>query len=96
MRTIVYLCFLLVAGCTTMNQMNSNMETTIVLMRENVQAIEESKQAIQENTKEIHRSTAAMENFQFVFPIFFSILLLIFIFMIFKIYQKMANLNKHQ
>jgi hypothetical protein len=69
------------------------METTNVLMKENIQAIEESKLAIQENTREIQKSTTAMRDFQFVFPIFFSILLLVFIFMIFKIYQKMTRIK---
>ena len=92
MRKIVFsLLALFTTSCATLNQMNANMEQTNVLMVENTRAIEASKDVIAENTRQINRSTEAMRDFQFVFPIFFSILLLIFIYMIFRIYRLMVK-----
>lgn len=92
MRKIVFtLLTLVTASCSSINQMNANMEQTNVLMHENTQMIERSSTIIAENTRQIERSTEAMRNFQFVFPIFFSILLLIFIYMIFRIYRLMVK-----
>lgn len=93
MRKILFVLLLLqMVSCASVARMNQNMETTNVLMKENIQAMEASKKTIEENTKEIKKSTEAMRDFQYVFPIFFSILLLIFVFLIFQIYRKMAKL----
>lgn len=93
-KMIVLLLGLLASGCATLSQLNSNMVAANDLVAENIRVMETSKAAVLENTQQIKRSTEVMRDFQFVFPIFFSILLIIFIYLLFKLFRMMLKKNK--
>ncbi len=95
MKRILLLAYLLtVSGC--IQQLSSNIERSNDLMTQNIQTVTESRKAIEENTRQIHRSTDTMMTFQFVFPIFFGIVLLVLVVILFKFSRKLSKLFKHK
>jgi len=77
-----------------MSQLNTQMENANELMAENIQSMAQSRVIIEENTRQIEKSTNAMRSFQFVFPVFFSMLLLLFIYILFKLSH--SAVRKHR
>lgn len=88
MRRAILLIFVLFVSCIP------QLERSNELMGENIQRMTESRQAIEENTHQIMRSTDTMISFQFVFPIFFAIALLVFIIVLFRFSKKLSKLFK--
>lgn len=56
---IVFLLFF--ASCSTIDQLNSNMQNANEIMLENIQTMEASKTAIEENTRQIELSTKTIQ-----------------------------------
>lgn len=57
---VLLICF---AGCGSINEMNSNMQTSNRLMEENIVVMNVSKESIEENTRHIEQSTDTMKEF---------------------------------
>ena len=88
MRRLFLLVYLFaIAGCV--QQLSTNLEHSNELMSQNLQLMTESKQAIEANTREITRSTNAIQEMQFVFPIFIGIVALILVFILCKFVYKL-------
>lgn len=77
-KILLLLSFFCLTNCNTMQQLNSNMQQSNELMIEN-------KAAIEENTRQIMNSTAAMKGFEFLFPVFFFVILLALIYICLKL-----------
>lgn len=90
MRKIAHLALLFLAGCTTLSQMNRNMENTNVLLSENSEIMTESKAAIEKNTSEIHKSTRMMQLSPIV-GVIFLLIVFIPIAILFKLYRKLEK-----
>lgn len=73
MRFIAIL--LLLAGCSTIDQLNSNMQNANEIMLENVHTMEVSRTAIEENTRQIERSTQTVQNLQHISLILFAVII---------------------
>lgn len=89
-KPILFIAVFYLGSCTTLQQMNSNMEQANIVMAENIKAMETSKATIEENTRQIERSTDTMQRFAYLFPISFfaSLLLFTYIFLKLKLFQK--------
>lgn len=59
-----FVLFAFFAACTTINNLNTNMETSNRLMSQNIVVMQESRARIQENTAEIKEATKATEDFK--------------------------------
>jgi len=66
------------------------------LMYENIQTMEASRASIEENTLHIQRSTATMQEFQFIFPVVFCIIVFIAIFIFYKFSKKIMKFIKER
>jgi len=95
MRKILFLTSLFIlTGCGSIGELNRNMASANELMLENIESMEQSRAVIEENSHQIERSTNAMRSFQFVFPIFFSMLLLLFIYILFRLSRSIIKKSK--
>ncbi|HSW72360.1 MAG TPA: hypothetical protein VLG44_02995, partial [Chlamydiales bacterium] len=57
----VFIILFLMAGCSTLHQMNANMERSNEVIYENTQSVQKSTDAIQTNTHSINESTAGLQ-----------------------------------
>ena len=81
-KKILFIIIACLASCTTIHQLNTNMEEANVVMSQNIEAIQASKAAIEENTRQIERSTDTMQRFAYLFPIGFFLSLLAFAYIV--------------
>jgi hypothetical protein len=76
-RLGLLLAFILLAGCNTLKQMNTNLEESNENLRKNTETVAKSSDVISSNSKEIARTTETMWLFGLIFPIVGIILIAI-------------------
>lgn len=88
-RLLMLICLMTMVGC--IQQLSNNIRQSNELMEENLQAMQASKAAIEENTHQIKRSTETMQQFQFIFPIFFGLVVIVLVYFGFKFSNKIIR-----
>lgn len=63
-KAIAVILLMIVAGCSSIDQMHSNMQQTNELLKENSRIMTASQETIGTNTEEVRKSTETMMQFQ--------------------------------
>ncbi len=94
-RYIVWLFSIFVlASCTSIQQMNSNLENANYMMSKNTEVMTGAKETISNNTEVVKESTAATKafaGFMSIFMIIYFLILLVPAFILYRLYLRLAH-----